>query len=73
MVEDVVHKLHREQIKSYNEKPQSSSFQATELDGKMDKKQFLAYVEGWVIPVYICIYTCINLTKSKKINDKEHF
>ena len=46
MVEDVFHKLHQEQIKNYNEKPQSSSFQATEIDGKMDKKQFLAYVEG---------------------------
>ena len=46
MVEDVFHKLHQEQIKSYDEKLQSSSFQATEIDGKMDKKQFLAYVEG---------------------------
>ena len=46
MVEDVFHKLHQEQIKSYKEKPNSSSFQAIEIDGKMDKKQFLAYVEG---------------------------
>ena len=46
MVEDVFHKLHQEQIKNYNEKQQSSSFQATEIDGKMDQKQFLAYVEG---------------------------
>jgi len=46
MVEDVFHKLHQEQIKSYNEKPQSLPFQPTEIDGKMDKNQFLAYVQG---------------------------
>ena len=47
MVEDVFRKIHEEQVEGLEHQPQQgSSFQTRELDGKMDKKQFLAYVEG---------------------------
>ena len=47
MVENVFRKIHEEQVEGLEHQPQQgSSFQTRELDGKMDKKQFLAYVEG---------------------------
>ena len=51
MVEDVFHKIHEEQIeetrgKSKTKGTKTPQFEPREVDGKMDKKQFLEYVKG---------------------------
>ena len=45
MVEDVFQKVHEEQIQKLGEKKMASS-EPREIDGKMDKKKFLEYVQG---------------------------
>ena len=45
MVEDVFQKVHEEQIEKLGEKKMASS-EPREIDGKMDKKKFLEYVQG---------------------------
>ena len=47
MVENVFKSIHEEQLeKIADEKGNSPLLQERELDGKMDKKEFLAYVKG---------------------------
>ena len=53
MVEDVFHKIHEEQIeetrgKSKTKGTKTPQFEPREVDGKMDKKQFLEYVKGYI-------------------------
>ena len=45
MVEDVFQKVHEDQMEKLAEKKISSS-EPREIDGKMDKKKFLEYVQG---------------------------
>ena len=47
MVENVFKSIHEEQLeKIADEKGNTPLLQERELDGKMDKKEFLAYVKG---------------------------
>ena len=45
MVEDVFQKVHEDQMEKLAEKNMPSS-EPREIDGKMDKKKFLEYVQG---------------------------
>ena len=45
MVEDVFQKVHEDQMEKLAEQKISSS-EPREIDGKMDKKKFLEYVQG---------------------------
>ena len=45
MVENVFQKVHEEQIEKLDGKKAQSS-EPREIDGKMDKKKFLEYVQG---------------------------
>ena len=45
MVEDVFQKVHEDQMEKLAEKKLPSS-ELREIDGKMDKKKFLEYVQG---------------------------
>ena len=45
MVEDVFQKVHEDQMEKLGEQKMASS-EPREIDGKMDKKKFLEYVQG---------------------------